>query len=341
MTHRPLPVKSLATISVNNLPHVLDVYTSAANYVDHIAPIWNALPDQLRGTWWTKATGHRRAVELDLPARRTHQPPPADHPILVASYADEKVIRQRPVIYLEHGVGQHYNELDASSFGRGNRRNVVLYLATNDYCAERMQRQFPNADTAIVGAPKLDQHIPIVAERLAAATHDTPTVGFGWHWNGHVPESKTARPRYARAIAALDMAIVGHGHPRIFDQLTPWYQKLGIPTERHFDDLLDRIDVYACDNSSTMFEAAALDMPVVVLNAPWYRRNVEHGIRFWSHSGIGPHVDHPHQLPDAIAHAWTERDWYQPWREDVRRDLYPHLGAATLVAVDAIRRCII
>jgi hypothetical protein len=49
-----------------------------------------------------------------------------------------------------------------------------------------------------------------------------------------------------------------------------------------------RAAVYVCDNSSSMYEFAATGRPVVVLDLPegrikgiGYRRNINHGLRFW------------------------------------------------------------
>ena len=50
-----------------------------------------------------------------------------------------------------------------------------------------------------------------------------------------------------------------------------FYEAHGIEYVPDFDDVLRRADVYACDNSSTLYEFASTGRPVVVLNAPWYR----------------------------------------------------------------------
>ena len=92
------------------------------------------------------------------------------------------------------------------------------------------------------------------------------------------------------AALAERWTVLGHGHPRILDQLMPVYEELGIEPAYTFEEVLDRASVYCCDNSSTLFEFASLDRPVVVLNPPWYRREVEHGLRFWEAATVGVQV---------------------------------------------------
>ena len=88
-------------------------------------------------------------------------------------------------------------------------------------------------------------------------------------------------------------------------------QAAGLETVARFSDVIDRAGIYVCDNSSTLYEWAALDRPVVILDAPWYRRDVSHGLRFWQWADIGPRIQDPADLVEAVRHAsddvWRDR----------------------------------
>ena len=103
---------------------------------------------------------------------------------------------------------------------------------------------------------------------------------------------------------------------------------------RRFEDVVRRADLYIADNTSTLFEFAALDRPVIVLNAPWYRRGVEHGLRFWEFADVGVQVDDPESLVDAIGRALEDRDGSR--RRSIVRALYANLGDATARAADEL-----
>lgn len=92
-------------------------------------------------------------------------------------------------------------------------------------------------------------------------------------------------------------------------------------------------------HNSVLYEWAALGRPVVVLDAPWFRRNVDHGLRFWSHADIGIRVREPEQLIDAVAEAVQDPSDVRARRESLVADLFRDLidGRSARRAADAIR----
>lgn len=119
--------------------------------------------------------------------------------------------------------------------------------------------------------------------------------------------------------------------------MAKFWQRLEVPFARHFDEVLDKADLYVCDNSSTLYEFASTNRPVLVLNAPWYRRNVHHGLRFWD-AIPGLPVDSPDNLRRGIEMALTDGPFARDERRKAVRYVYGDLcdGQATTRAVSAI-----
>jgi hypothetical protein len=84
-----------------------------------------------------------------------------------------------------------------------------------------------------------------------------------------------------------------------------WWDSFGVETVDSFDEIMERADLYVADNTSTLYEFASLDRPVVVLSPPFYRRDVKHGLRFWDHVP-GVQVSHPDELDAALHEAWAD-----------------------------------
>ena len=103
-----------------------------------------------------------------------------------------------------------------------------------------------------------------------------------------------------------------------------------------FADVCRRADVYITDNSSTLFEFAATGRPVVVLNAPEFRRNVNHGLRFWEAATVGVQVDHPRDLVAAVASALEDPEPSQNAREAALAIVYTYRSGGASRAAAAL-----
>lgn len=323
----------------------VDVYVTLSHYLDHLWPIWDALPSEVRGEFWANGAAYVAAQgkvgSLHLRRGRPRRP---DILTLVASAADMLAVRDRPLILLNHGAGQTYDGVPSVArhpgySGGRDREAVVLFLCPSESDADVNRRAYPDARAVAVGVPKLDRwHAP-----LARVMTDRPTVAFGWHWPCRLcPESTWAWPEYRQAVEALAASdppytLLGHGHPRIWQRLRGWYERMGVEGTPDFADVLARADLYVCDNSSTLPEFASTGRPVVMLNASYYRRDVDHGGRFWDWAPMGVQVDRPADLSDAIALALSDPPEIRRSRESVVSRVYTSTdGQASVRAVRAV-----
>lgn len=252
----------------------IDVVWSEDHYLRHMLPIFEALPDHLRGNVLWKMN----------PGEATR--PPMGRIAMVAGWQDVNPLRgQCPMIYVEHGAGQTYadNAADAAYSGSGGRRHtgVIGFICPSESVAER----WTSAPAVAVGCAKMDKYQNIPAPTL-------PTITFAWHWNGSAaPEALSAWPHYADKMdeiiglyTAMGFRVMVHEHPKWRTKMEDiWAERFNIPAWYTDDEVFCHSSILMVDNSSLAFEFASLGRPVVSLNAPWYRRDVEHGLRFWSH----------------------------------------------------------
>lgn len=344
---------------------------SESHYFDHLAPIYLALPEDARGVfyvlrspfpkiwgrlapikrWWRNLSLRHvidgiveKAKRGGIPTVRIEEGYGLDPEsvIVVAGVQDNLYVREfvSEVAYLEHGVGQPYitnGAGDMNQAGGPGRDNISLRLCTTKRVAEAESRTYPNSRSVIVGAPKLDAFVEIKKTRSAP-----PVVAISFHWNNPLaPEATGAFPHYRDVLPQLTDApytVLGHSHPKREHarRMQRYYRQVGIQYVPEFDDIMRRADVYVCDNSSTLFEFAALDRPVVVLNAPWYRRDVNHGLRFWEYADIGVQVDSQDDLIDGIAEALDDNMARQARRREIVNELYPFLGHAAQHAANQL-----
>jgi hypothetical protein len=319
---------------------MIDVTAGESQFVDHLAPIWLALPPEHRGDFITTSSLRSRVRwwGIDAVARIDHP----ERPILVASYGDHKRARRqgrKSIARMEHGAGQSY--FGDSRFARSpsyaggmDAHDVGLFLCPNEYSADKWRTAYPNADVAVVGCAKLDS-LP----RRDGGGGPSPVVAVSFHFNiPIIPETTWTWLTYRGVMAELAerVTVIGHAHPKGLPMIDRHYRRLGIEIVPDFAEVCRRADLYVCDNSSTLFEFASTGRPVVVLNDPEFRRDINHGGRFWDWATVGLQVDEPSDLVSTVERALTDPRAQQDERERVLDLVYAYRTGAAQRAADAL-----
>lgn len=301
--------------------------------------MYEALPDDVRGKFFVtaslkKLTGYGEILHGD-PRRSMSKL------VVVSSERDRQRARFANVIRMEHGIGLSYagdarSGTHPSYAGGYGQKNVVSFLAVNEWNAKPWRASYPGVPVPIVGSPKLDALLEV-----PRPSNSKPVVAVSFHWDCTiVAETRTAFGEFSRELVALskrdDIELLGHSHPVFASKLRQWYWRHGIEFVPTFEEVVRRADVYAVDNSSTLYEFAALDRPVIVLNSRRYRRDVHHGLRFWEHSDVGVNAD-AGQLEEALEVALRDGPVNASARREATSAVFPWLGRATERAVSAIR----
>lgn len=294
------------------------VFSNQSHYDDHLRPI---------------------AQKLNVPILRTMTKGP--EPALVAGYGDILVARRagRRAILLNHGAGQTYNVDHPSYSGGSSRGDVLLFLEPGPHSAEATRASNRSAKVVEVGCAKLDAGHKLKAH----PRNEKPVVAVTFHWRCKVcPETNTALDHYRSALAGLvasdEWTVIGHAHPLIRDELEKIWADLGVEYVSRLDEVFDRADLLVADNTSALYEFASLGRPVLCLNAPEYRRDVHHGLRFWD-AAPGLQCDRPRDLIDAVRQALADPREARAARAHALRRAYVACdGKATDRAVAAIRQ---
>lgn len=265
----------------------VDVIASLPHYLEHMLPIYDRLPADMKGD----------IHELKYPVD-----PPARHRIgMVAGWQDVQTLRpHHRMIYVEHGAGQVYTGDEKSALQPGysasggfRHGGVELFIAPSPTVASRWK----TAPAHAVGCPKLDQYVRMEPVRQQS-------VCFAWHWDSGVsPEARTALPHYVAALPAVvarfqaaGVTVYGHGHPRWEGSIDRVLADCGMTVLRSEREVFTKAAALIVDNSSIGMEFLALRRPVVWMNAPWYRRDIDHGGRFWTWTHGVPTVNSPDDL---------------------------------------------
>lgn len=314
------------------MPSSLDAYATQPHYHDHIAPIF----EHFDGTFYVSPSAQR-------PGQVTRGLPKSDELLMVAGFPDLKRTR-RPAVFVEHGIGENYGLADGHYAGGNGRDRVVLFLCPNQRVFDANEKVYPGR-SVIVGSPRLEslkQHNPRGSHWGSTSRRLRVAVSFHWQCRIH-PQAGSALGDYQAHLRhwATDprIELVGHAHPRIASHAERIYAAAGIPFVRDFTKVLEWADVYAVDNSSTLFEAAALGLPVVVMDSPHYTSE-ETGFRFWKYADIGPRIKPGDSLPDAANLAVADRSVYADIRHRMVNEIFGPIEGSTTKAVTAIRTVI-
>lgn len=283
---------------------MIDAYASFPHYLSHIVPIWHALDESIRGTFYIASSLVADAQHHGIEAQQG-RPSSTRNPIIVAAYADYRSNSSRPVIFVEHGAGQVYSEREnnPSYSGGAMRDRVVLFICPNETVAGRNQARYPTIPVAIVGCPRLDAYYPIPPR----IPHDPLVVAFAFHADYSIaPETRSAFRQFHTAIPLVRDAgyhVIGHAHPRLYRRVAPVYAKYGVDHTEDPDEVLGRADCLVVDNSSFGFEAAAVGVPIVWMSPTFYRREVKQWPRFWDALVLGPEATRAEGVLAAVTEA--------------------------------------
>jgi hypothetical protein len=262
--------------------------------------------------------------------------------VCVFSYGDLKLIDElgKYIIFCEHGVGMYYNNAHPSYAGSLTKREkVILRLSPNENHAQK-ERETLECPVEVIGVPKLDKY----ANKYWDFNKEKPTVAISFHFDCFVnPETRSSFFHFQKIIPELKkhFNLLGHAHPRLMRDIEGFYIKNKIRVIKDFDDVIRLADVYVIDNSSTIFEWCITNKPIVLLNPPFYRREVEHkgNPRFWKHSGIAPLCDKPEDLIASIWEAVNNHDKYLPKIREAEKDVLTFTdGKCAERAVQAIKK---
>lgn len=285
-----------------------DFYADYSHFVDHLAPIWLALPERNRGQFLVPNKMYDYARSLGVTPTHMYGFSPAhtrrrSGPVVVSAWGAVLKWRntRRKIVLLNHGSGQTYLT-DHPSYSGGNRRGwVSAYLEPGPHSANALRKVGTKEPIFEIGCAKLDKWHSAPAK----AANEKPKVVFSAHWDCKVvPETRTSWWEFGDAMLALKdhYDVSAHAHPTFREVIRLASEQAGIEFIENFHDVLDVADLYISDNSSSLFEFASTGRPVVCVNASFYRKDVNHGLRFWD-AVPGIQCDRPGDLAAKVSEA--------------------------------------
>ncbi len=235
---------------------------------------------------------------------------------LVCSTVD---LRKGADIYMEHGVGLAWHRRD-------DLANIAKtqVLAPNEFIANRYRQA--DIPATVIGTPKLDAMLRYTKGGAIAV---------GFHWTSTAYSHILADYEEALVALASRYKVIGHGHPRGWRRLLPYYKALGIEPVADFRDVIRRSRLWVCDHSSTLYEYAALGRPVVLLRGPTRKPFESTGLRYDSYTGIGAHAN-PTDLVEVVQHTLHQPLEHAMFRMEATAALFPYLGKSVNRVLDVL-----
>lgn len=248
---------------------------------------------------------------------------------------------------IAEGFASHNSGDPASAGHRGyaggaGYERCILFLCPNETVADRWKASYPDIPAEVVGCPMLDQWHADPPRPIK------PRIAMTFHWPSFlVTEAGTAWGVYQRYIAeqliplALreGWSLVGHEHPRWQGGLRDSWKQMGVPFIRDYDTIMDTATLLVADNTSMLPEFASTGRPVLWLNSPEWRRDVDHGGRFWQWPEGQVVCDEPAKLAQAVQDAMLDGPLVQAARQKMVDSVYAYTdGKASERAADAIER---
>lgn len=293
---------------------VFGVATTTPQYWDHLRPVWDALSLAERGE--VVVLPQTKYVNPVTDAAPGSSLPPQYW--MTSSYRDSyaaEILGMRPLVRFDHGIGLYG--------GTGAGCSVKLFACQNQFVYDGHNQGRVRCE--IVGTPKMDLLAAIPHPRNGA-----PVVGMSVHWTAQKPFVAD----WAKAANALarggEFEVLAHAHPRA--QMDGALERIGdaeiVPD---FIDVVRRADVYVIDNSSTMYEWAALDRPVVILDRPAVRASEMRDLY-----PVGVHCN-LQDLAAAISTALEDDEERVAERAAIREGLYPYWGCSVQRTLEVLR----
>ena len=317
-----------------------DFLARQAYYVDHLAPIWNTLQPQQRGSFFCLGTEVQTyaAKKLSNPMFGTYvdEGDCGEYPILTAAYGDAVRAADhdegRQVILLEHGAGLTFGKA-AYADGTGQRYKMAMIPVQSQYVLQKVHPEVSQVPHPIIGVPKMDKwfidfsHEHVMPKR--------PTVALTFHHgdqHSRPAEVGSAWEHYIDVLPLLGKRyrLLVHAHPSSAVAVKEACALWGIEMLEDYDEVFRQADILVNDCGSAAYEFCATGKPVILLNAPWFDRKARWGIRFWDYANIGLQVDEPEQLEQAIERVMLAPDEHRVNRHRMVHDLFAYFGASTL-----------